>query len=199
MSSPAVQPASPSSARRSSSKRRRSVIRLRACRAPDVQRRPCWPAGYPWRREQTGDALSVVELAGRRGDMPPLHIDHRDNETVYVVAGRMSWFVGDRHLALGEGQATFVPRGHSTRVPHRVRTSALVSTVRFRACSPGQFPPIRLGSGQRNDSLARSPVGPSCACRDHSPSTQIRQGTGREQNPVRQRTRPVSRSAPPAR
>ena len=67
--------------------------------------------------EQTGDALSVVELAGRRGDMPPLHVDHRNHETVYVVAGRMSWFVGDRHLALGEGQAAVAPRG----IPHAYR------------------------------------------------------------------------------
>jgi hypothetical protein len=28
--------------------------------------------------EQTGDALSVVELAGRRADLPPLHVDHRN-------------------------------------------------------------------------------------------------------------------------
>jgi hypothetical protein len=26
--------------------------------------------------EQTADALSVVELAGRRAHMPPLHVDH---------------------------------------------------------------------------------------------------------------------------
>jgi quercetin dioxygenase-like cupin family protein len=67
--------------------------------------------------EQTADALSVVEFAGRHADMPPLHIDHRNDETVYLVAGRMTWFVGDLQLALDEGQAAFIPRG----VPHAYR------------------------------------------------------------------------------
>jgi quercetin dioxygenase-like cupin family protein len=66
---------------------------------------------------QTGEAVSVVELAGRRGGMPPLHIDHRNDETVYVVAGRMTLFVGNREIALGAGQATVAPRG----VPHAYR------------------------------------------------------------------------------
>jgi quercetin dioxygenase-like cupin family protein len=67
--------------------------------------------------EQTADTLSVVELAGRHADMPPLHADHRNDETVYLVAGRMTWFVGDLQLALHEGQAAFIPRG----VPHAFR------------------------------------------------------------------------------
>jgi mannose-6-phosphate isomerase-like protein (cupin superfamily) len=67
--------------------------------------------------DQTAGALSVVEFAGRRADMPPLHVDHRNDETVYLVAGRMTWFVGDRLLALDEGQAAFIPRG----VPHAFR------------------------------------------------------------------------------
>jgi quercetin dioxygenase-like cupin family protein len=67
--------------------------------------------------EHTGGAMSLVELAGRRGDMPPLHIDHRNDETVYLVAGQMTLFVGDRQFALGEGQAALAPRG----VPHAYR------------------------------------------------------------------------------
>jgi quercetin dioxygenase-like cupin family protein len=67
--------------------------------------------------EQTGEALSLVELAGRRGDMPPLHVDHRNDETVYVVAGRMTLFLGGREIDLGEGQAAVAPRG----VPHAYR------------------------------------------------------------------------------
>jgi hypothetical protein len=34
--------------------------------------------------EQTGEAICLVEFAGRRGGMPPLHIDHRNDETIYV-------------------------------------------------------------------------------------------------------------------
>jgi quercetin dioxygenase-like cupin family protein len=68
--------------------------------------------------EQTSDALSVVEFAGRQADMPPLHVDHRNDETVYLVAGTMTWFVGDLQLALDAGQAVFIPRGvaHAFRI-----------------------------------------------------------------------------------
>jgi quercetin dioxygenase-like cupin family protein len=66
---------------------------------------------------QTGEAISLVEFVGRRGDMPPLHVDHRNDETVYLAAGRMTWYVGNRQIALGEGQAVFAPRG----VPHAYR------------------------------------------------------------------------------
>ena len=55
IASPAVQPASPSRAR-SRSSRRRSLIRLRPPRSPDVRRRPCWLGGYAARR--TGSCRS---------------------------------------------------------------------------------------------------------------------------------------------
>jgi mannose-6-phosphate isomerase-like protein (cupin superfamily) len=67
--------------------------------------------------EQTGQAFSLVEFAGRRGDMPPLHVDHRNDETHYLISGRMTLFVGDRRIALREGQAVLAPRG----VPHAYR------------------------------------------------------------------------------
>jgi quercetin dioxygenase-like cupin family protein len=67
--------------------------------------------------EQTADALSVVEFAGRRADMPPLHVDHGNDETVYLLAGRMTWFVGELRLDLDQGQAAFIARG----VPHAYR------------------------------------------------------------------------------
>jgi quercetin dioxygenase-like cupin family protein len=67
--------------------------------------------------EQTADEMSLVELAGRRGDMPPLHVDHRNDETLYLIAGRITFFVGDREIALSKGQAAVAPRG----VPHAYR------------------------------------------------------------------------------
>jgi quercetin dioxygenase-like cupin family protein len=67
--------------------------------------------------DQTGGSHSIVEFAGRHGDMPPVHVDHRNDETVYVVAGQMTWLLGDRRISLEEGQAAFVPRG----VPHAYR------------------------------------------------------------------------------
>jgi quercetin dioxygenase-like cupin family protein len=70
--------------------------------------------------EQTSDEMSLVEFVARRGDMPPLHVDHRNDETVYVVEGRMTFFVGDGELTLSEGEAAVTPRG----VPHAYRVES---------------------------------------------------------------------------
>jgi quercetin dioxygenase-like cupin family protein len=91
---------------------------------PDTSAQPLWflddLAYVRVDGEQTGEAFSVVELVGRRGDMPPVHADNRNDETVYVAAGEMTLFVGDRQIALGEGGAGIAPRG----VPHAYRVES---------------------------------------------------------------------------
>jgi mannose-6-phosphate isomerase-like protein (cupin superfamily) len=71
-----------------------------------------------------GDAsngrLAVVEQWGRQGNMPPLHVHHRDDETFFVIDGEMSLFVGDRQLTLTGGQAALAPRA----VPHSYRVES---------------------------------------------------------------------------
>jgi quercetin dioxygenase-like cupin family protein len=84
--------------------------------------------------ELTADAFSLVELVGRRGDMPPVHVDHRNDETVYVVGGAMTLFVGNREIALREGQAAVAPRGvqHAYRVEsERARWLVISSPAGF--------------------------------------------------------------------
>jgi quercetin dioxygenase-like cupin family protein len=64
-----------------------------------------------------GGTLALAEERGRRGNMPPLHVHHRDDEAFYVLGGELSLFVGGEHLRLGPGQAALAPRG----VPHSYR------------------------------------------------------------------------------
>jgi quercetin dioxygenase-like cupin family protein len=70
--------------------------------------------------EQTGGAYGLGEVSGRRGDMPPLHVHHRDDETFYVLEGELTLFVGDEQIALHEGQAVLAPR----EVPHVYRVES---------------------------------------------------------------------------
>jgi mannose-6-phosphate isomerase-like protein (cupin superfamily) len=71
-----------------------------------------------------GDAsdgtLALAEERGRRGDMPPLHVHHRDDEAFYVIAGELSLFVAGEHLVLATGQAALAPR----EVPHSYRVES---------------------------------------------------------------------------
>jgi len=63
---------------------------------------------------------ALVENTGPRGDMPPLHVHHRDDETFVVVEGTLRAWVGDREVLVGPGEAAFLPRG----VPHTYRVES---------------------------------------------------------------------------
>jgi mannose-6-phosphate isomerase-like protein (cupin superfamily) len=64
--------------------------------------------------------LALHDERGRRGNMPPLHVHHRDDETFYVIDGKLSLFVAGEHLVLADGQAALAPR----EVPHTYRVES---------------------------------------------------------------------------
>jgi AraC-like DNA-binding protein len=83
----------------------------------------CWMRGIA--AGSASQALSArrpvsVSSCGRRGDMPPLHVHERDDETFYVIDGELSLFVGGQQLILGAGQAALAPRA----VPHAYRVES---------------------------------------------------------------------------
>jgi mannose-6-phosphate isomerase-like protein (cupin superfamily) len=64
--------------------------------------------------EQAEGRLSQLLGRDRRGGAPPLHIHHREDETFYVIAGEITFFVGDRRIEARAGDFLFAPKG----VPH---------------------------------------------------------------------------------
>ena len=68
----------------------------------------------------SGGALAVLDERGRRGDMPPLHVHRRDDETFYVLEGELTLFVAGEQIVVGSGQAAFAPRD----VPHTYRVES---------------------------------------------------------------------------
>lgn len=73
--------------------------------------------------DDTGGAYHLGEVVGRRGDMPPLHVHHRDDETFYMLEGELTLFLGDQQLTLPAGQAALAPR----EVPHVYRVESEVA------------------------------------------------------------------------
>lgn len=67
---------------------------------------------------QTGGSFGLTETWGALGDMPPLHVHQREDETLYVLEGEVTLFIGDRQITLTKGQAALAPRGiaHSYRI-----------------------------------------------------------------------------------
>lgn len=70
--------------------------------------------------EESGGTLGVVELTGTRGEMPPLHIHHREDETFVVLDGELSLHTPDGSQTLRAGQGALAPKG----VPHVYRVES---------------------------------------------------------------------------
>jgi quercetin dioxygenase-like cupin family protein len=71
--------------------------------------------------EASGGALAIVEISGRKGDMPPLHVHHVDDETFLVLEGSVALFLpGGQRIDLAAGEAAVAPKG----VPHVYRVES---------------------------------------------------------------------------
>ena len=81
---------------------------------------PLWFIANKARIHLECDAFDLVEVEGRRGDMPPLHVHHDADETFIVVEGQISIHLPDRSVLLGPGDSCFAPRG----VPHVYRVES---------------------------------------------------------------------------
>ncbi|AEA26236.1 Cupin 2 conserved barrel domain protein [Pseudonocardia dioxanivorans CB1190] len=67
--------------------------------------------------DQTGGQWSVVEWNVRAGDEGPIHTHTREDETVYVLEGAITAFVGDQKIEVEAGSYGALPKG----VPHGVK------------------------------------------------------------------------------
>jgi len=70
--------------------------------------------------EETHGQFALVELVGRRGNVPPRHIHHREDEIYYILEGEIVFSVGDRTIKGTPGTMVFLPRD----VPHSWTTES---------------------------------------------------------------------------
>jgi quercetin dioxygenase-like cupin family protein len=107
--------------------------------------------------EQTGGGLSQILCKDLRGGAPPLHIHHREDETFYVIAGEISFFVGDQRIEATAGDFVFAPKG----VPHAflVTSDRAEYLASFSPAGAEQFfaevaPPVASGDATARPSAA---------------------------------------------
>lgn len=60
--------------------------------------------------EETGGQFALIEAVGRRGNVPPAHIHHREDEIFYILEGEVVATVGDRTIKGTPGTMIFLPR-----------------------------------------------------------------------------------------
>jgi quercetin dioxygenase-like cupin family protein len=103
---------------------------------------------------RTGGAFMLAERRARRGDMPPLHVHHRDDETFHLLDGQLTLHVGEQTIALTAGQTALAPRG----VPHTYRVES--ETARWLLInSPAGFERFLRAAGERAASEQLPPEG----------------------------------------
>src|SRR6202012_2566607 len=61
--------------------------------------------------EQTGGAWAVIDWHLRAGDEPPMDKNTREDETVYVVEGSITAYVGDQTIEVAAGSYAALPKG----------------------------------------------------------------------------------------
>ncbi len=60
--------------------------------------------------EDTQGQFALMEQIARKGNVPPPHIHHREDETFYVIEGEMTFSIGDRTIKATPGTLVFAPR-----------------------------------------------------------------------------------------
>jgi len=92
--------------------------------------------------EDTGGQFALMEQLARKGNVPPRHIHHREDEMFYVVEGEMTFFIGDETFKATPGTMVFAPRdvAHSFTIDsEQVRILVMIAPAGaegfFKECS----------------------------------------------------------------
>jgi quercetin dioxygenase-like cupin family protein len=92
--------------------------------------------------EDTQGRFALIEGVTRKGNVPPPHIHHREDETFYIVEGEMTVTVGGKKIKGTPGSVIFAPRGivHSFEInSERLRMLVLLTPAGldgyFKQCS----------------------------------------------------------------
>jgi quercetin dioxygenase-like cupin family protein len=119
--------------------------------------------------EDTHGQFALMEQIARKGNVPPRHIHHREDETFYVIEGEMTFSIGDRTLKATPGTVVFAPRDipHSFTIDsEQVRILVQLTPAGgegfFKACSvpaPSMTlpPPAEIPYSEKQKMMALAP------------------------------------------
>ena len=89
------------------------------------------------RGAHTSDRFALTEVVAPPGDMAPLHVHRRDDETFYVLDGQLTLYVGSDVIAADPGVCVHAPRNvaHTYEVtsPGPARWLVISSPAGFEA------------------------------------------------------------------
>ncbi len=69
-----------------------------------------WLVTFLTTGKDTHGQFALQEQVGRKGNVPPPHIHHREDETFYVMEGEMTFSIGTQTIKATPGTMVFAPR-----------------------------------------------------------------------------------------
>lgn len=134
-----------------------------ACAATTTSDRPAWwLLGGRYTFIATGadteGRMAVAETLVPPEGSPPLHVHEREDETFYVIEGRVTVILDGTEIPLGPGGSAVGPRG----VPHTFRVEGPAPARMLVACAPAGFEEFvaALGEPAAGPGLPPPPAGP---------------------------------------
>lgn len=84
--------------------------------------------------EETQGQYAVLQATEQKGDGPPRHIHHQEDEVFNIIRGELTVYLGGQSFSATEGATVFLPRG----IPHTFRIDSEEATIQVVSC-PANF------------------------------------------------------------
>jgi mannose-6-phosphate isomerase-like protein (cupin superfamily) len=106
--------------------------------------------------ETTGGAYALMEAVAPAGSGPPLHVHHREDESFWVLEGRLTVRCGEDTFTAGPGSYVFLPRD----VPHTFAVEGGVPARILSMATPGGLEGYFVTVGRPAETDGLPPAGP---------------------------------------
>jgi mannose-6-phosphate isomerase-like protein (cupin superfamily) len=101
---------------------------------------------------ETNGALSLIEQVVPAGMTSPWHVHHHEDESFYIIEGKVTVVVADRAVTLGPGDYAFGPRG----LPHGFRVEGTEAARMLLMTTGGTFADFILEMSEPADATSSS-------------------------------------------
>jgi mannose-6-phosphate isomerase-like protein (cupin superfamily) len=106
--------------------------------------------------EQTGGAFGLVESWVPAGSSPPLHVHRREDESFWVIEGRVRFRCADEEFVAEAGTFVFLPRD----VPHTFVVEGTETAHILTLLTPGGMEQFFVDAGRTPEGEGLPPAGP---------------------------------------
>ena len=106
--------------------------------------------------EDTGGAFALWESFVPAGSSPPLHVHEREEETFWVLEGRLTIRCGEETFSVGPGSMAVLPRG----VPHTFVAEGDSPAHLLTLATPGGVEGYFVAAGRPAENDGLPPAGP---------------------------------------